>query len=151
MEINAKIAKMFSSGECVMWNIYDKPEDAFYDGDKITIQKLNSIVLPKTDSKKLIILPCNRSSDYYKHIELSTKEYTYNELFTKLHEFYTKKNLTLTELKRIPNDFKDYVKDAIKNGVTISFIDIMGANCRFEDITRLNKNLDHIYSIYLGS
>ena len=29
-------------------------------------------------------------------------------------------------MKKIPNDFNDYVKDAIENGNTISLIDIMG-------------------------
>ena len=149
--LNASIAKMFSSDEIVMWNIYDDPEEAFYDDDKITHKKLDSVILPKTNSKKIIILPCHRNNLYHKHIQLSTKEYTYRQLFFKLKEFYTKKNLTITELKRIPNDFNDYVKNAIDNGTTISFIDIMGSLCRFESITRVNKNLNHIYTIYLGS
>ena len=149
--LNTTISKMLSSGEIVMWNIYDEPEYAFYDDDKITPQILDSVILPKTNSKKIIILPCHRSNQYHKHIELSTKEYTYRQLFVKLKEFYTKKNVTITELKRIPNDFDDYVKNAINNGKTISFIDIMGSLCRFEYITRINKYLDHIFTIYLGS
>jgi hypothetical protein len=152
MDLNAKINKLFSlNNDCVMWNLYDKPEDAFYDGEIITSIKLNSIVLSKTNSKKIIILPCNRSTTYYKHLQLSKKAYTYKELFIKLNNFYTKKNLTIRELKKIPNDFHDYVKDAIKNGNTISLIDIMGSLCRFEDISRINKNIDHIFLVDLGS
>ena len=151
MDINTIIAKMCSSDDCVIWNIYDKPEDAFYNDDKITKKMLDTVILPKTNSNKIIILPCNRSNNYHKNIELSTKKYTYRELFTKLNDFYTKKNLTIAKLKKIPNDFDDYVKDAIENGKTISFIDIMGSLCRFEDIIRVNKNFDHIYTIYLGS
>ena len=152
MDLNAKINKLFSlNGNCVMWSLYDKPEDAFYNGERITSEILNSIVLPKTASNKLIILPCNRSNTYHKHLELSKKAYTYNELLIKLNNFYTKRNLTIRELKKIPNDFKDYVKNAIKNDKTISFIDIMGSLCRFEDISRINKKIDHIYLVDLGS
>ena len=72
-----------------MCNLYDKSEDAFYDGEIITSIKLNSIVLSKTNSKKIIILPCNRSTTYYKHLQLSKRAYTYKELFIKLNNFYT--------------------------------------------------------------
>ena len=137
----------------IMWNLYEKSEDAFYHGKKITTKKLNSIALYESISNKLIILECQRASEYYRYLELKTKSYTYKELFEELHKFYCNTKLTLEELKLIPNDFHDYVKDAIKQikkNKKIYLIDIMGSLCRFEKIYKVS-NYDHVYRIFLGT
>jgi len=138
----------------IMWNLYEKPEDAFYHGKKITKKRLNSIALDVSISNKLIILECQRASEYYRYLELKTKSYTYKEFFEELHKFYCNTKLTLEELKLIPNDFHDYVKDAIKeikkNKKKIYLIDIMGSLCRFEKIYKVS-NYDHVYRIFLGT
>lgn len=70
-----------------------------------------------------------------------------------LHIFYCNTRLTLEELKLIPNDYHDYVKDAIKEikkNKKIYLIDIMGSLCRFEKIYKVS-NYDHVYRIFLGT
>jgi phage anti-repressor protein len=137
----------------IMWNLYEKPEDAFYHAKKITTKRLNSIALDESFSNKLIILECQRASEYYRYLELKTKSYTYKEFFEELHNFYCNTRLTLEELKSIPNDYHDYVKDAIKEikkNKKIYLIDIMGSLCRFENIYKVS-NYDHVYRIFLGS
>lgn len=130
-QLNTQVKEALSFySDNIMWNLYELPEDAFYHGKKITNKKLNSIILPKSVSNKLIILECQRASEYYRYLELKTKPYTYKELFEELHKFYCKTRLTLEELKLIPNDFHDYVKDAIKDikkNKKIYLIDIMGS------------------------
>lgn len=137
----------------IMWNLYEKPEDAFYHAKKITTKKLNSIALDESFSNKLIILECQRASEYYRYLELKTKSYTYKEFFEELHNFYCNTRLTLEELKLIPNDYHNYVKDAIKEikkNKKIYLIDIMGSLCRFENIYKVS-NYDHVYRIFLGT
>lgn len=136
--------------ECVMWNLYDKPEDAYYNGKKITNKKLNEIILPYTYIKKTLIVPCQRDSEYYENILLSPKNFTYKELFILLFEFYNKEKLDIKKLKDIPNDVSDYVKDAIKESKKkrIYRIDLVGNLCRFEGIQQISEN---IFELILGS
>jgi len=136
-----------------MWNLFESVENAFYHGKKILNNKLNTIILPKTNSNKIIILPCHRFEEYYKYIELSRKKYSYRELFSKLKKFYTKTELLLKELINIPDDIDNYKNDAIKlikNNKKIYMIDIMGSLCRFEGI-RTIENFEHIFYLILGS
>ena len=59
----------------------------------------------------------------------------------------------MEELKSIPNDYHDYVKDAIKEikkNKKIYLIDIMGSLCRFENIYKVS-NYEHVYRIFLGT
>ena len=153
-QLNTKVKETLSFySDNIMWNLYEKPEDAFYHGKKITKKKLNSIALDVSISNKLIILECQRESEYYRYLELKTKSYTYKEFFEELHKFYCNTKLTLEELKLIPNDFHDYVKDAIKQikkNKKIYLIDIMGSLCRFEKIYKVS-NYDHVYRIFLGT
>ena len=153
-QLNTEVKEVLSDySDNIMWNLYEKPEDAFYHGKKITNKRLNSIALNETISNKLIILECQRASEYYRYLELKTKAYTYKELFEKLHNFYCNTKLTLEELKLIPNDFHDYVKDAIKDikkNKKIYLIDIMGSLCRFEKIYNV-FNYDHVYRIFFGT
>ena len=72
-------------------------------------------------SKSIRILPILR---------IKNKILYFKELFEELHNFYCKTRLTFEELKLIPNDFHDYVKDAIKDSKKkkkIYLIDIMGS------------------------
>ncbi len=148
-------------------------------GNITLLKKSKDFFNNETISNKLIILECQRASEYYRYLELKTKSYTYKELFEELHKFYCNTRLTLEELKLIPNDFHDYVKDAIKDikkNKKIYLIDIMGSLCRFEKIynvynyDRKNKKSkdflfapyfnekskdfslnDHVYRIFFGT
>ncbi len=54
-KINTEIKGMFSKiSECVMWNVYEKPNLAYYNGTKITNKKLNEIILEKTEINKIL-------------------------------------------------------------------------------------------------
>ena len=153
-QLNTEIKEFLSCySDNIMWNLYENPTDAFYHGERISNKKLNSIILDESISNKLIILECQRASEYYRYLELETKTYTYKELFEALHNFYCKTKLTLEELKLIPNYFHDYVKDAIKNikkNKKIYLIDIMGSLCRFEKIYKVH-GYDHVYRIFFGT
>ena len=136
--------------ECVMWNLYDKLEDAYYNGKKITKNKLNEIIMPYTYIKKILIVPCQRNHEFYENILLSPEPFTYKELFEVLFKFYNKEKLDIKYLKQIPNDIDDHVKDAIKNikNKTIYRIDLIGNLCRFENIRQVSEN---IFKLILGS
>lgn len=136
-----------------MWNLFESVENAYYNGKKISNNKLNTIILPKTNSNKIIILTCYRFEEYYKYIELSRRKYSYRQLFSKLKKFYTKTELLLKELINIPDDIDNYKNDAIKlikNNKKLYMIDIMGSLCRFESIRNI-ENFEHIFYLILGS
>jgi phage anti-repressor protein len=136
--------------DCVMWNLYEKPEEAYFSGRKVTPKKLNEIIIPESYINKILILPCQRDSEYYENLSLSFKKYTYKELFMLLYDFYNKEKLEIKKLKQIPNDVSGYVKDAIKDSKNKSIyrIDLVGNLCRFEDVRQISEN---IYKLILGS
>ena len=135
---------------CVMWNLYDKPNEAYFNGKPITTKKLNEIIIPESYMNKILIVPCQRDSEYYKNITLSSKKITYNELFIILFDFYNKEKLDIKKLKQIPNDISGYVKDAIKDSKKKSIyrIDLVGSLCRFEGVEQISSN---IFELILGS
>lgn len=150
-KINDEIKIYFSKiCKCVMWNLYDNFDDAYFNGKKITNTKLNEIIIPKTSMNKILFLPCQRDSEYYESISLLPKQFTYKELFIILFNFYNKEKLNIKQLKQIPNDINDYVKEAIKNNKyrQIFRIDLMGNLCRFEGI---RQNSSNIFELLLGS
>jgi hypothetical protein len=151
-KINNKIAKMFSySGECVMWNMYDNPNKAFYNGKKIIDKKLKDVILPKTYLDKLLIVALHRFEENVEVINLGNEKYTYIKLFNLLYKYYNKEKLDIEVINKIPNDIDNYKKDAIKkynSGKDVFRIDIIGSLCRFEDIKLIDCN---IYKLILGS
>jgi phage anti-repressor protein len=148
--INNEIKIMFSKiAECVMWNVYEKPNLAYYNGKKITDKKLNEIILEKTKINKILIVPCQRDSYYYETIDLGLDEISYKTLFNILYKFY-KEPIDIKYLNKIPNDISDYISDAIvkiKNE-PINCIDLIGNLCRFEGV---KKVYDNIYRLVMGS
>ena len=108
-KIDEKITKMFSRmSEDVRWNFYREPQDAYYNGKKITEKKLNDVVLPSTYFRKKIIVPVpgqaklgplasqqvekvHRFSEYIEIIYLDECNITYKQLFNILHKFYNEK------------------------------------------------------------
>jgi hypothetical protein len=149
-KINNKIAKMFSYS-CIMWNMYDKPNKAYYNGKKITGKKLKEIVLPNTYLDKLLIVAMHRFEENVEVINLGNEKYSYLKLFNLLYKYYNKEKLDIELIKKIPTDIDDYKKDAIKKynlGEDIFRIDIIGSLCRFENIKLINCN---IYKLVLGS
>lgn len=139
---------------CVMWNIFDNPKDAYYNGKKITVNKLNKIIMPKTISNKIIIIPCNRDSEYYEYIDVGKDNISYQKLFEILYNHYNQK-VSLDFLKKLPNDYWNYIKDSIKylkknNKNIVKKVDIMGSLCRFEDV-RLIDNYNFCYELILGT
>ena len=136
--------------ECVMWNLYDKPYDAYFNGKRITTKKLNEIIIPETYISKTLIVPCQRDSEYYENILLSPMKITYKELFIMLYNFYNKEKLDIKQIKQIPNDVSGYIKDAIKDSKKKSIyrIDLVGNLCRFEGVQQISEN---IFRLKLGS
>ena len=150
-KIDSKIKKLFSKiCECTMWNIYENPLFAFYNGMKITTKKLNEIIIPESISNNILIVPVHRFEEYLEYIDLSNKDITLKSLFNILFKYYNKEKLTLEHLKRIPNDIDDYVKDARKKIKIdkVYRIDIIGSLCRYEGIYEITNN---IYKLVLGS
>ena len=148
--INTEIKIMFSKiSECVMWNVYEKPILAYYNGKKITDKKLNEIILEKTIINKILIVPCQRDSAYYENIDLGFDEISYKTLFNILYKFY-KEPIDIKYLKDIPNDISEYVSDAIKKikHESVSRIDLIGNLCRFEGVRHVYGN---IYRLVMGS
>ena len=148
--INTKIKIMFSDmSECVMWNVYEKPNLAYYNGTKITNKKLNENVLEKTEINKILIVPCQRDSAYYENIDLGFDEISYKTLFNILYKFY-KEPIDIKYLKSIPNDISEYVSDAIKKikHEPVSRVDLIGNLCRFEGVKKI---YDNIYMLVMGS
>jgi len=150
-KINNDIKIAFSKWcDCVMWNLYDKIDDAYFNGKKISAKKLNEIIIPYTYIGKILIVPCQRDHEYYENIILQSKSYTYKDLFQILYKFYNKEKLDISKLKEIPNDVLGYVHDAIKDSKKkhIYRIDIVGNLCRFENIRKHGEN---IFELVLGS
>ena len=150
MRINTKIKIMFSKmAECVMWNVYEKPRLAYYNGNKITSKKLNEIILEESETNKILIVPCQRDSAYYDTINLGFSEISYKILFDILYKFY-KEPIDIDYLKKIPNDISQYVSDAIKKikHEPVSRIDLIGNLCRFEGVRQVYNN---IYRLVMGS
>lgn len=136
--------------KCIMWNLYDKPNEAYFNGKKIATKKLNEIIIPESYLNKILIVPCQRDYEYYENITLSSKKLTYKELFIILFNFYNKEKLDTKKLKQIPNDISGYVKDAIKDSKKKSIyrIDLVGSLCRFEGVEQISSN---IFELNLGS
>ena len=151
-KINNQIAKMFSySCECVMWNMYDKPNKAFYNGKKITDGKFKETVLPKTYLDKLLIVAMHRFEENVEVINLGNEKYSYLKLFNLLYKYYNKEKLDIEIINKIPTDIDDYKTDAIKkytSNKNVFRIDIIGSLCRFENIKLIDYN---IYKLVLGS
>ena len=151
-KINNHIAKIFSySGECVMWNMYDNPNKAFFNGNKIIDKKLKEIILPKTYLDKLLIVAMHRFEENIEVINLGNEKYTYLQLFNLLYKYYNKEKLDIEVINKIPTDIDNYRKDAIKkynSGKDVFRIDIIGSLCRFEGIKLIDCN---IYKLVLGS
>jgi phage anti-repressor protein len=148
--INTEIKIMFSKmAERVMWNVYEKPTLAYYNGNKITNKKLNEIILEETKTNKILIVPCQRDSAYYENIDLGFNNISYKKLFDILYNFY-REPININYLKKIPNDISDYVSDAIKKikHEPVSRIDLIGNLCRFEGVRKL---YDNIYRLVMGS
>jgi phage anti-repressor protein len=149
-KINTEIKIMFSKmSECVMWNVYEKPVLAYYNGTKITNKKLNEIILKKTKINKILIVPCQRDSAYYENIDLGFDEISYKTLFDILYKFYNKP-IDINYLKKIQDDVSMHVSDAIKKikHEPVTRIDIIGNLCRFEGVRKIYEN---IYMLIMGS
>lgn len=146
------ITKLFSkAGEDVRWNFYRKPCDAYYNGKKITEKKLNEVVLPKSYLTKNLIVYVHRFGEYMEIIDLGYKEITYKKLFSCLYNFYNKSTIGLNQLKKIPNDVDDCVKDAItkaKTGKKVYKKELIGGLNRFEGIKEITQSL---YILKIGS
>ena len=150
-KIDLEIKKLFSEMcECVMWNMYEKPSNAYYNGKIISSKKLNEIILPESISNRILVVPMHRFEEHEEFIELSNKNITLKKLFNILFNYYNKEELTIDHIKKIPNDIDDYVKDALKKIKTekVYRIDIIGSLCRYEGIREISNN---IYKLILGS
>jgi hypothetical protein len=151
-KINNEIAKMFSySCECINWNMYDKPNKAYYNGKKITDNKLKEKILPRTTINKLLIVSVHRFGEHVEIINLGNHMLSYQKLFNILYKYYNKEKINLDTLNKIPNDIDDYKKDAIKkykSGQNVYRIDLIGSLCRFENVRQTSEN---IYKLILGS
>lgn len=149
-KINAELKIMFSemSGS-VRWNVYEKPRLAYYNGKIITDKKLNEIIIHKSYINNILIVPCQRDSEFYETINLGRDSISYKTLFNILYKFY-KEPIDINYLKKIPNDVSDYVSDAIKKikHKSVNRIDLIGNLCRFEKIRRVYEN---IYILVMGS
>ena len=151
IKIDEKLTKMFSRiNKDVRWNFYRNPQDAYYNGKKITEKKLNEVILPKTYFTKQLIVPVHRFSEYMEIIDIGYCNITYKLLFNILHKFY-KESIEYKQLQKIPNDVDDYVKDAIikaKTGKTIYKKELIGSLNRFEGCKKIDETL---YLLIVGS
>jgi phage anti-repressor protein len=149
-KINTEIKIMFSKiSKCVMWNVYEKPSLAYYNGKKITDKKLNKVILEQSRANKILIVPCQRDSEYYETIDLGFDEISYKTLFDILYKFY-KEPIDISYLEKIPNDISEYVSDAIKKikHEQVNRNDLIGNLCRFEGVRNVYGN---IYWLIMGS
>uniref|UniRef100_A0A6C0DY54 MSV199 domain-containing protein n=1 Tax=viral metagenome TaxID=1070528 RepID=A0A6C0DY54_9ZZZZ len=149
-KINTEIKIMFSKiSKCVMWNVYEKPSLAYYNGKKITNKKLNKVILEQSRANKILIVPCQRDSEYYETIDLGFDEISYKTLFDILYKFY-KEPIDINYLEKIPNDISEYVSDAIKKikHEQVNRNDLIGNLCRFEGVRNVYGN---IYWLIMGS
>jgi len=148
--INNEIKIMFSKmAKYVMWNVYEKPHLAYYNGNQITNKKLDEIILEGSKNNKLLIVPCQRDSVFYETIDLGFDKISYKTLFDILYKFY-KEPIDIKYLKKIPNDISEYVSDAINKikHKPVNRIDLIGNLCRFEGVTKI---CDNIYRLVMGS
>jgi hypothetical protein len=97
----------------------------------------------------MLIVPVHRFEEYNEYIDLSNDNITLNKLLDILFNYYNKEEMTLEQLKKIPNDMDNYVKDAIKKIKTgkIYRINIVGSLCRYEGIKKIDGN---VYKLILG-
>jgi hypothetical protein len=119
----------------------------------MTKMQLKKIVLPQSESNKILIVPCHRDNLFNEIINLGYEKINYKLLFIKLFNFYNTVELDLEYLINIPNDIYDYIKDSIKNkkkGKKIYRIDLIGNLCRFEGIDIIDHE-NNIYYLNLGS
>lgn len=149
-KINAELKIMFSEmSESVMWIVYEKPKLAYYNGKIITDKKINEIIIHTSYINNILIVPCQRDSEFYDTINLGRDSISYKTLFNILYKFY-KEPIDINYLKKIPNDVSKYVSDAIKKvkHKSVSRIDLIGNLCRFEGIRGVYEN---IYILVMGS
>lgn len=176
-KINEEIAAMFSYGcICVMLNLYNRPEDAWFNGKRITDRKLSEIILPETGKDKILIIPLGRSSDSTEYINVGTSKLSYRELFEKLYHYFNKVPIKMgvfedmidgmRELKerlaqlpifkkkyknRPEKMFKEDVKelrDLLKKNGKLFPVDVNGNLCRFEGVRKVSN---YVYRVVLGS
>jgi hypothetical protein len=135
------------------WNLFDSYDKGYYNGKIMTKMQLKKIVLPQSESNKILIVPCHRDNLFNEIINLGYEKINYKLLFIKLFNFYNTVELDLEYLINIPNDIYDYIKDSIKNkkkGKKIYRIDLIGNLCRFEGIDIIDHE-NNIYYLNLGS
>ncbi len=66
-KIDLNIKKIFSKlCKCTMWNMYENPSNAYYNGKIISLKKMNEIILPKSISNKILIIPVSS----YKNLKI---------------------------------------------------------------------------------
>ncbi len=154
-KVNIKVKKALSNySDNIMYNVFEKPSEAYFHGKKIPNKMLNYIVLPQTESDKILVLPAHRDSEVFLNLKLEKNQYTYAQLFEILNKFYMGTQVDKTFLSGITSDFFEYKKDAlrkIKLGKKVFLIDLIGNMCRFESVYLLNEQFPHVFTIFLGS
>lgn len=173
-KVNDDIKVFFSAQcECVMWNFYNKPEDAYDSGKKITIKKLNQIILPTTAENKMLIIPLGRNGELDTYLDIGKEKLSYKNLFEKLSEFYNRKPMSeeiisdymkgshrqdkkmsilmskmgVKDTKLYTNERRD-VRKILKEKGKIYPIEIVGSLCRYEGLRKLS---DYVYRVKMGS
>jgi hypothetical protein len=150
--IDKVLIKIFSFlSHSVMWNMYDNPNKAYFNGKKISNKKLKEIVLPESLINKLLIVPVHRYDEFTEIINLGFDEISYENLFKILYKFYNKEKIDLKYINKIPDDIDYYKEIAIKKiklGDKVYRINLIGTLCRFENVKHVSKN---IYKLMLGS
>jgi phage anti-repressor protein len=150
--VDKVLIKIFSFlSHSVMWNMYDNPNNAYFNGKKITKQKLKEIILPETEINKLLIVSVHRYDEFTEVINLGFNELSYEDLFNILYKYYNKEKIDLKFIKKIPDDIDYYKENAInkiKLGDKVYRINLIGTLCRFENVKHISKN---IYKLILGS
>lgn len=150
--IDKVLIKIFSFlSHSVMWNMYDRPNKAYFNGKKISNKKLQEIILPESEINKLLIVSVHRYDEFTDVINLGFDVISYENLFNILYKYYNKEKIDLKYINKIPDDI-DYYKELaikkIKSREKVYRIDLIGSLCRFENIKHVNKN---IYKLILGS
>jgi len=159
--------------DCVMWNLFENPAEAYDSGKRIKEEKLNKIILPKTANNKILIVPVGRYGEINYYIDIGTKKLTYKNLFNKLYVFYNETPLSeemikdyMKGSKREENDFfkmfskiaskknnifaeeRQNVRSILGEKGKIYPIEIVGSLCRYEGLSKMS---DYIYRLKLGS
>jgi hypothetical protein len=150
--VDKVLMKIFSFlSHSVMWSMYDNPNNAYFNGKKISNKKLKEIILPESEINKLLIVSVHRYDEFTEVINLGFNEISYENLFNILYKFYNKEKIDLKYINKIPDDIDDYKDIAIKKiklGEKIYRINLIGSLCRFENVKHISKN---IYKLMLGS